>query len=138
VQRLGSFASWKTFALGLVLALGLGACAAARTVAWNHYERGLEDCQNERWGDCAQAYEASMDTGYHVPGVHADYGVLLVREGDLGGAEAQFVEEVSHHPESAVLVNKLGMFLSEGSTEAVPPTQPSPGKGEGLEAGGQP
>ncbi len=112
----------------------LGACASARTVAWNHYERGLEECQNENWGDCAQAYEESMDTGYHVPGVHADYGVLLARDGDMGGAEAQFAEEVTHHPESAVLVNKLGLFLQESTTSDVE----SEATGEGAEKGGQP
>lgn len=114
----------------MALALGLGACASARTVAWNHYERGLEECLNSRWGACAEAYDRSLETGYHVPGIHADYGVLLARHGETAGAEAQFVQEVTHHPESAALVHKLGSFLQEPDAGApVPATTAAPEEG---------
>ena len=110
--------------LFLVIVLGLGACASARTVAWNYYERGLEDCQGARWGECAEAYERSMETGYHVPGIHADYGVLLARDGEIDGAEAQLAQEIAHHPESAVLVGKVRLFLQEGDGAPVAPAAP--------------
>ena len=135
MRRRWPIGSIQRIALGVALTFCLGACASARTVAWNHYERGLEECFNSRWEDCAEAYDRSLETGYHVPGIHADYGVLLARDGQMAGAEAQFVEEVTQHPESAALVHKLGTFLQEsGPTPAPPATSAAPNEGAGAPA----
>lgn len=90
----------------------LSGCAKPPLYDWGHYSDSLE--QRYEKEDAAQAEQAlkeqmvDYDTGKRVPpGVYADYGFLLFRRGDTGGALAFFEKEKRAFPESAALMDKL-------------------------------
>ncbi len=118
---------------GIMLISG---CAKPQLYDWGDYADSLE-CRYEK-GDAAQAEQALREqmveygTGKHVPpGVYADYGFLLFRRGDIGGALAYFEKEKSTFPESSYLMDKLIARIKKK-------TSPAPDKVATEAGGGQP
>jgi hypothetical protein len=97
------------------------ACASAQERAWAHYTAGLEAAEAGRWEDCRHDYQASLATGYAAYGVHADYAVLLAREGRFDEAQVHLDEEARRHPQAAVLVARLVELIRQGREAQAPP-----------------
>ena len=77
----------------IALLLPLGACVSSRKIAWSRYTEALEQYQGAKWDECRSSFEASIGTGHHLPGVHADYAMVLAREGILAKALVHLKEE---------------------------------------------
>ena len=49
------------------------------------------------------------------PGVQAEYGFLLIKEGDVNSGQEDFAKEIQMYPESKDFVSKLQEELSKGN-----------------------
>ncbi len=92
-------------------ALFLSGCAPT-LYYWGDYNESLEQrYEKENPNRAEQLLREQMteyNTGKQVPpGMYADYGFLLYRRGDTGGAIAFFEKEKKTFPESALLMDKL-------------------------------
>ena len=94
----------------LVLALAAGGCATSSLYYWGGYEESLY-LREQDASDAAQArafalvedtIRESESRGARVPpGVYADYGYLLFRQGRRDEAVEAFRKEAAAYPESA-------------------------------------
>ena len=103
----------------MVFGLTLG-CASTRDMAWRHYDEGLESYHQADWDRSEAQIEAAIATGFALPGLHADYAVLLARQGRHDEARAHLSLEMQHHPESQVVVARVRALLDEAEKEGAP------------------
>jgi hypothetical protein len=92
-------------------------CASTRDMAWSHYDAGLESYHQADWTRSEAQIEAAIATGFALPGLHADYAVLLARQGRHDEARAHLALELQHHPESHMIVARVLALLDEGERE---------------------
>jgi len=110
----------------------LAGCAAPALYDWGDYGDSLELCyekENTRQAEqILQEQIVAYATGKRIPpGVYADYGFLLFRRGDTGGALAYFEKEKNRYPESALLMDKLIERIKKKNSPEPPQTATSPG-----------
>jgi hypothetical protein len=108
----------RSVALFAVLAalIGLTGCAPQQQFYWGSYEESLYSRQQQPGpgGDLkasgmllstiteAQSYNAKIP-----PGVHADYGYLLFKQGQIDEAVAQLQKELALYPESMPFMHTM-------------------------------
>jgi hypothetical protein len=98
----------------LVLSLGtLAACAQPPHYQWGGYEPALygyykdpalADAYAEK---VAEAVKRGEQEGHVAPGLHAEYGYVLMNSGRKAEAIAEFEAEKKHWPESALLMDRM-------------------------------
>lgn len=107
--------------LGFVLALT--ACLPQKQFYWGSYEDSLFSRQQHAGeeGETGAAAmlvstinEAQSNPDYKVgPGIHADYGYLLLKQGKPDDAIAEFQKEASLYPEAQPLMNTMISRIQE-------------------------
>lgn len=99
--------------LCMLPALALAACAQPTPPKydWGHYSQGLVAMDADP--STAGAYEAILvkiinnPNGKVPPGIYAEYGYMLQKQGDTKGAIAMYAREKSAWPESGFFMDKL-------------------------------
>jgi hypothetical protein len=135
--RASSASTWLRLS-ALVGVSGLLGCVPPPIYLWGDYEDTLyqryanEDAaeQEARLREMVVAAELKSQV---PPGVYADYGFMLYRRGDYGGAIGYFEKEKQRFPESAALMSKLIDRIrqrQENKADAVRAPEASPPKAD--------
>ncbi len=101
---------WCYIAVATVL---LTSCAQPPRYEWGSYEDSLYQYYKDpsKAGDylevLAKATKAGDATGRTAPGVHAEYGYMLLSVGRQADATAEFESEKRLWPESAVFMDRM-------------------------------
>ncbi len=101
----------------ILLSLGLGGCAAGGGLYyWGGYEDSLylrerdssEAAREKAFGMVAETIQQAGADGKKVPpGVYADYGYLLFRQGRKGESVEAFRKEAELYPESRYFMDAV-------------------------------
>ncbi len=104
----------KLIFLGITsLALLLTGCAKQEIFYWGNYEntlfeRYIENDNSQTEIHLQALIQDAQNANRRVPpGVYADYGVILYKQGKEGKAISFFDQEKKLYPESSILMNKL-------------------------------
>jgi hypothetical protein len=115
-------------------ALIVSACAPARQFYWGSYEESLYSRQQHAGagGEAEaaavllatinEAQNANMKVG---PGIHADYGYLLLKQGKADEAIAELQKEAALYPESKPLMETMVSRI-QGRKEKEKEKKPTP------------
>ena len=104
------------FTILAVCALSVSACLPTTQFHWGSYEESLFSRQQhagvEGEADAtsmllATINEAQSDNGKVGPGIHADYGYLLFKQGKTDEAIAELQKESALYPESKPLMETM-------------------------------
>jgi len=104
------------FTILAVCALSVSACLPAKQFYWGSYEESLFSRQQHAGaGGEAEAAtmllatinEAQANNGKVGPGIHADYGYLLLKQGRTDEAITQLQKEAALYPESKPLMETM-------------------------------
>ena len=117
----------------LICLLSITACVAPPTrYVWGRYEEGLYSYyadpskSDDLIKALAEATTAGDAGGKTAPGLHAEYGYMLLSAGRSADAVAEFERERSIWPESRVLMDKMIASTSAGKmAPAAPASAPS-------------
>jgi hypothetical protein len=134
-----------TFAVALgatVLFFGVCALSFARSpeYLWGNYEEGMQEYFKSPVKDTKyrKALKGVIDAAERIdgrvaPGIYAEYGFLLMRDGDTDGAVRYFEKERDAWPESVFFMNKLIAFATGATPEPsqVPPPAQTSNQPEG-------
>ena len=104
----------KLIFLGITsLALLLTGCARQEIFYWGNYEntlfeRYVENDNSQTETRLQVLIQEAQNANRRVPpGVYADYGVILCKQGKESKAISFFEQEKKLYPESSILMNKL-------------------------------
>lgn len=100
---------------------------------WGDYTESLEQRYEKENPNRAEQLLREQMTEYNTgnkvpPGIYADYGFLLYRRGDTGGAIAFFEKEKKTFPESALLMDKLINRIKQKTAQDSSKTSSSAGE----------
>lgn len=100
--------------LPLAVAALISGCAAQPKYAWGKYDASLYAYYKApaKEADLAQALEAVIQTAdaHHAvvaPGIYAEYGYLLLQQGNTLDATRYFTLESTHWPESKAFMARM-------------------------------
>lgn len=104
----------------------VAACATNQPkYTWGTYDRSLYTYYKDpaTAGALAQNLEATISTaekthGIVAPGIYAEYGYLLLQQGNAAGAVEAFRSEETHWPESKVFMDHMIQTSGSGKTAA--------------------
>jgi len=122
------------FTILAVCALSVSACLPAKQFYWGSYEESLFSRQQHAGaGGEAEAAtmllatinEAQANNGKVGPGIHADYGYLLFKQGRTDEAIAELQKESALYPESKPLMETMGSRI-QGRKEKEKEKKPTP------------
>jgi Tfp pilus assembly protein PilF len=84
----------------LIVATLLPACASS---PWPHYETAMS-CHmvGEKMSECDKHYRKAMKEDPKLQGIHASYGVHLLKQGRIAEANREFAIEQKNYPAYAV------------------------------------
>lgn len=105
------------------LVVSLSACMPQRQFYWGQYEDSLY-ARHQHAGTGGEAHASGMlattlaapptSVSQKVgPGIHADYGYLLFKQGRPDEAIAQFQQEAATYPESKLLMDSMVSRIQE-------------------------
>jgi len=106
----------------ILIAATLSGCLSARDRAWGSYLKGVEQYQAGRYRDSLHSFEVSMRSGYHLPGIHADYAVALARTGRVQEAFYQLTAESRMNPKGQIIIKRLWDLMANTRSEPAAPT----------------
>jgi hypothetical protein len=104
------------FIILAICALSVSACLPAKQFYWGSYEESLFSRQQHAGaggeGEAATMLlatinEAQANNGKVGPGIHADYGYLLFKQGKADEAIAELQKESALYPESKPLMETM-------------------------------
>jgi len=111
------------FLILAALTLSSMACAPRQQFYWGSYEDSLFSRQQHAGAEgeasaltmlASTITDAPSDAAQKVgPGIHADYGYLLLKQGRPDEAIAELQKEASLYPESAQLMNTMISRIQE-------------------------
>ena len=122
------------FTILAVCALSVSACLPAKQFYWGSYEESLYSRQQHAGaGGEAEAAtmllatinEAQANNGKVGPGIHADYGYLLFKQGKTDEANTELLKEAALYPESKPLMETM-FSLIQGHKEKEKEKKPTP------------
>jgi hypothetical protein len=123
--------SMKTIFPAACILIGLSACAPPTRFVWGNYEQRLYSSYADAGETPALLAELAKTTaqgdalGKTAPGLHAEYGYLLMGAGRPQDAVDQFQKERQAFPESKLLMEKMIEMATSG--KSVKPAQaPAP------------
>ena len=105
-----------TFTVLVACALSVSACAPAKQFHWGSYEESLYSRQQHAGAEgeaeattalLATINEAKAANKNVGPGIHADYGYLLFKQGQADEAIAELQKEAALYPESQPLMKTM-------------------------------
>ena len=105
-----------SFATLIVCALGVTACMPASQFYWGSYEESLYSRQQHAGAGgeteaatmlLATINDAQAANAKVGPGIHGDYGYLLLKQGRVDEAIAEMQEEAAAYPESKPLMDTM-------------------------------
>jgi hypothetical protein len=120
----------RSLLLAAVLAL-LAACGQPPHYQWADYEPALYDFyKHPEKADAyteklARAVERGEAEGHVAPGLHAEYGYMLLGAGKTADAVVQFEAEKKRWPESKLLMDRM-IRLASGKDGAPAPAAAAP------------
>lgn len=97
-------------------ALLLGSCAPKTLYNWGDYQdasyRYVKNGTDENAADLTKAYQYMVDKptgtrGVVAPGIYADYGYMLFKQGKIEEALKFMKMEIGLYPESTVFVGRI-------------------------------
>lgn len=106
----------SSFTILLACALSVGACAPSTRFYWGSYEDSLFSRQQHAGAggeaDATTALIATINDAQDAhmavaPGIHADYGYLLFKQGRADEAIGEFQKEAALYPESNPLMQTM-------------------------------
>lgn len=107
-------------ALILAAALtSLCACAQPAHYEWGSYEQSLysyykNPAETDKFtAELAEVVQRGEAEGRVAPGLHAEYGYMLLAHGQSAAARAEFETEKQRWPESAVLMDQMIKLASD-------------------------
>jgi hypothetical protein len=115
-------------------AVSVSACLPAKQFYWGAYEESLYSRQQHAGvGGEAEAAtmllatinEAQANNGKVGPGIHADYGYLLLKQGKAGEAITELRKEAALYPESKPLMETMVSRI-QGQKEKEKERKPTP------------
>lgn len=114
-----------SYGLFLAMLFVLSGCVAPSKYSWGNYEGSLygyyKDASKsaEYEAELARTVLDSEATGKPVPpGLHAEYGFLMLQKGKSKEASVQFEKEKAKWPESTYLMNNL-IRVAANSTKKI-------------------
>jgi len=122
------------FTILAVCALSVSACLPAKQFYWGSYEESLFSRQQHAGaGGEAEAAtmllatinEAQANNGKVGPGIHADYGYLLFKQGRTDEAITELQKEAALYPESKPLMETMVSRI-QGRKEKEKEKKPTP------------
>lgn len=122
------------FTILAVCALSVSACLPAKQFYWGSYEESLFSRQQHAGaGGEAEAAtmllatinEAQANNGKVGPGIHADYGYLLFKQGRTDEAITELQKEAALYPESKPLMETMVSRI-QGRKEKEKEKNPTP------------
>jgi len=115
-------------------ALSVSACLPAKQFYWGSYEESLYSRQQHAGAGgetdaatmlLATINEAQANNGKVGPGIHADYGYLLFKQGKTDEAITELQKEAALYPESKPLMETMFSRI-QGQKEKEKEKKPTP------------
>lgn len=78
--------------------IALVGCASS---PWPHYEEAIRCHLDGKTTECDQKYQKAIKADPKTQGVHASYGVHLLKEGKTAEAAQEFATEQANYPDYA-------------------------------------
>lgn len=123
-----------TLTVLLACALSLSACVPSKQFYWGSYEDSLFSRQQHAGATgeteavtmlLATINDAQARNAKVAPGIHADYGYLLLRQGKADEAIAELKKEAAMYPESKSLMEHM-ISRIQGRQEKDKEKKPAP------------
>lgn len=98
------------------LAIILASCAPTQLYNWNKYEKTsyayLKKNDADATQDLKESYEKIIKKQNKLrkavpPGIYADYGFLLIQQGNSTEGKKMFENEIALYPESKVFIDRI-------------------------------
>jgi hypothetical protein len=122
------------FIILAVCAVSVSACLPAKQFYWGSYEDSLYSRQQHAGANgeaeaatmlLATINEAQANNGKVGPGIHADYGYLLFKQGKADEAITELQKEAALYPESKPLMETMFSRI-QGRKEKEKEKKPTP------------
>jgi hypothetical protein len=109
----------------LAFAFALSACAVQPKYNWGNYDRSLYSYYKDSTKSAEHMAElesivtdADASRKKVAPGIHAEYGYLLLQKGQSNDAITQFEKEKAEWPESAQFMNIMIKSATARNTQS--------------------
>lgn len=87
---------------GVFFAFGILVGCAGR--GWVPYREAMNCHFQTPSKDCGSLYVEAIEENQALPGVHASYGIYLLKNGRLDDAQIEFNQEIKNYPDSKIAV----------------------------------
>ena len=120
-----------SLAVAFVLLSALSGCATSQRYAWGSYEKSLYVYYKvpATAGKFAQSLQTVISDSERTkapvaPGIYAEYGYLLLQQGNRADAVVSFRREETQWPESKIFMDHMIQVASGNSVAQVPAKEP--------------
>lgn len=112
----------KKYLLVVVCVLFFASCAPQKLYTWGNYEKTsynyLKNTDEKSILALTEDYQKIIENqkgtrGIVPPGIYADYGYLLLLEGETDEGTEMLMKEISLYPESKIFIDRIIKMMNE-------------------------